>query len=386
MTDLARACFSVKQMEVQVLTYLELLRSKDLWDDALNRSLDNNIFLTWEWLSTWWKHYGKGKKWLMVALLRNGKIVAAAPLMHSEYTVARGFKLSKIEFLASPDSDYHTFLLTEKNDEHLRIIIEYAKQVAPSWDLIELKDIPEDSETARSLIALKESLHLNSRINDQTARIDLPNRFEDYLGRLSFSFRKNLTRYDRKLKRDFKVSFKVIKDTTANGTMKTFFSLHQKYWQTKKELGVFREQIARDFHSDIAVCFNNRGWLTLSAIFLNDEVRAVKYAFTYRNKAYCYLSGIDPELSKYNMGNLLNVYTIQYCISAGTKEYDLMRGDHPYKSNWQTRSMNNIEFWASKPRVIPILYNAFTKQESLLRISHILSKLRALTKNKLLFS
>jgi CelD/BcsL family acetyltransferase involved in cellulose biosynthesis len=266
-------------------------------------------------------------------------------------------------------------LLTEKNDDHVRLIVEYAKQRVTGWDSIELRDIPEDSETARSLIALRETLGVNQRANEQTARVYLPNRFEDYFGRLGLNLRKNLTRYERKLKRDFNVSFEVFTDPIIiNDVMKTFFDLHQKRWQTKKEPGVFRDRIARDFHSEIAVCFNKRGWLTLSAISLNDEVRAANYTFTYANKTYYYLSGFDPELSKYCMGNLLHMYTIRYCIAAGTKEYDMMRGNHPYKFGWKARSMINLEFWVSKRRIVPILYDAFTKNERLLGMSRELGK------------
>jgi len=361
-------------MKVRALTYEDFLASKNLWEDALNRSLDNNIFLTWEWLSTWWKHYGKGKKLLLVTLLRNDKIVAAAPLMCSEYRIF-GFRLSRIEFMASPSSDYHTFLLTEKNDDHVRLIVEYAKQGVSDWDSIELQDIPEDSETAKALVSLKERLGLNQRSNEQGAYLVVPSKFEDYFRRLSSKFRKNLKYYERRLERDFRVNFDIVTNPAmVNHVMKTFFDLHQKRWQTKKKPGVFRDRSSRNFHSDVALCFNRRGWLNLSVISLNDEVRAAKYAFTYEKKTYSYLDGFDPELSKYSIGNLLNMYAIRHCIAAGIEEYDLMRGTESYKFEWKTELRSNLEFWVSKRRILPMLYDAFTRNEILLGIGRKLGE------------
>ena len=33
---------------------------KPEWNDLLRRSYYDNLFLTWEWQSTWWKHLGEG--------------------------------------------------------------------------------------------------------------------------------------------------------------------------------------------------------------------------------------------------------------------------------------------------------------------------------------
>lgn len=67
-------------MKVQEMTCEKFLNSRILWDDLLKRSIDNNVFLTWEWLSAWWKHYGAGKRLLLVIVTEDDK--PGWPLLH----------------------------------------------------------------------------------------------------------------------------------------------------------------------------------------------------------------------------------------------------------------------------------------------------------------
>jgi hypothetical protein len=56
------------------------------WDALLEKShVNTNIFLTWEWLSTWWNHFEKGRKPLTLLVEDEQKVLAIAPLMLSEY-------------------------------------------------------------------------------------------------------------------------------------------------------------------------------------------------------------------------------------------------------------------------------------------------------------
>lgn len=84
--------------------------------------------------------------------------------MYSSYRLY-GFRISKIEFIANHVSDYHTFLLTDKNPKLIELIIEYVRR-RPNWDLIEFQDVPEDSETAQMLTKMSAKLGVNQRIQE----------------------------------------------------------------------------------------------------------------------------------------------------------------------------------------------------------------------------
>ena len=82
---------------------------QDKWNDSLNKSLDNNVFSTWEWLSTWWKHFGKAKRLVILLIEEKNEVLAIAPFMHSKRNFLRFGNLRKTSFVGSHESDYNVF-------------------------------------------------------------------------------------------------------------------------------------------------------------------------------------------------------------------------------------------------------------------------------------
>ena len=51
-----------------VTTELEFFSLEQEWNRVLEESSSMNVFLTWEWLSTWWEFFGKKSQlWVLVA-------------------------------------------------------------------------------------------------------------------------------------------------------------------------------------------------------------------------------------------------------------------------------------------------------------------------------
>jgi CelD/BcsL family acetyltransferase involved in cellulose biosynthesis len=361
-------------VQAKILEFEEFLDSQQLWEDALKRSLDNNIFLTWDWLSTWLKHYGDKRRSLFITVIEDNKMIAAAPMMYTAYNKF-GLRLRKIECLTNPAADYHTFLLTEKKTECLRMILDYAKKETPDWDLFELSEVPQNSETATVLASLEPKLAFKHRVQNRCPYTTLPTRFEDYFLALGHNLRRNLRKSENRAKKQYKVNFRLSssKDEIKKD-MEAFFDLHQKRWQSKSEAGAFADQKFRDFHLEIATRFAKRGWLALNLVTLNDVPASAGYAFVYGKKLYSYLSGFNPDFSEYRLGSLRLMYLIKHCIMNGLTEYDFMRGDEPYKEQWATSTRNNLEFWIMKKSIVPALYCAITKNERMFNLALKFSK------------
>jgi CelD/BcsL family acetyltransferase involved in cellulose biosynthesis len=353
-------------MKVDELNFEQFLNYKAEWDDALQRSGDNHIFLTWEWLSTWWKHFGNERIFRLITVCDGEKLIAAAPLMSSKYKLA-GLKLTKMELVGTPAADYQTFLLADKKAECASLMLDYASGKGSRWDCIEFEDVPEDSETLKTLDACSpQKLKFEERNLNICPYITLPTRFEDYLQGLGSNFRRNLRRWEKKTKSDFKLDFHIHKDlNTLDKAMRKFFYLHQIKWQSENRAGVFANQKFREFHLSVARSFAEKGWLNLCFLTLNDEPVSAIYAFKYRNKMFNYLTGFDPKYSEYRVGHLLFLYSIKDSIEKGLSEFDFMRGDESYKQQWNTLIRNNLEVRTVKRRFVPIVYDFITKKEVL---------------------
>ena len=89
------------------------------WDAAALASLDPNVFLTWGWLRTWWRHFGEGSadaRLHLVVMRDDEGIVAAAPLFKATSRVGplRSTTLRQIGYDAG---DYGGILLVRRHDE-----------------------------------------------------------------------------------------------------------------------------------------------------------------------------------------------------------------------------------------------------------------------------
>jgi len=346
------------ELKVAALTFDEFLDSRTEWNFALQRSLDNHIFLTWEWLSCWWKHYGNKRDFIVVTINKGEKILAAAPLMNTEYNIF-GMKLRKIEFIGTPASDYQSFLLTVKNPEYTRTIINYVTRIAPDWDCFEFEEVPTDSETAGVLRTIsREPFKLKEEISTLCPYIVLPSTFEDYFKGLGSNWRRNMRRWGKKLNRDFKVEFNICNSTeTIDEALRTFFDLHEKRWRSQGEPGAFADKTFCDFHHDVARSFAEKGWLNLCFLTLNDEPVSTVYAFKYSQKMFNYLSGFDPQYSEYRVGHLVFLYLIKHSINNGIEEFDFMRGDESYKRLWNPVIRRNLKLGAIRKTFVPIVYS-----------------------------
>lgn len=324
----------------------------DEWNSLLKRSLlGSSVFLTWEWLSTWWKHFGEGRKLLLLLVEDDDEVLAIAPLMLSRYKLPGFGAIKKVEFLSSRHSDYSNFVVLKREAECLRAMVDHLTGTVAGWDWIELKEIPETTENAGYLEQMfsdvPSNLKLNKRVCNVCPYISLPGSLDLLMERLSTRMRKNLNRCLRRIRGEHRVEFKRFDEAgfSVKEAMKTFLELHEKRWTSQGLPGSFRSKEAAflDFHMDIAGRFADRGWLGLYFLMADDKPVATQYAFEFDWKMYDYLGGFDPQYSAYSVGNLFTMHLLEKCIQKGFTEYDMMRGDEAYKLAWNATCRNNLE-------------------------------------------
>jgi CelD/BcsL family acetyltransferase involved in cellulose biosynthesis len=330
----------------------DLVELRDDWNSLLEKNiLGDNVFLTWEWLSNSLKHFGGERRPLVLCVEDKNEILAIAPLMLSKYKLPGFGSIRKIEFIGHRHSDYNNFIILKREKECITYVLDYLKEYIENWDWIELKEIPEHPNGFSSLETLlaahQSGLMMRKRVCDICPYISLPTTPEDLLKGLSKNMRQNINKYSRKLKESHKVEFKKYDEAgySVKQAMSLFLDLNERRWASKGMAGSFKskEDTFRNFHMEVSKCFADKGWLGLYFLFADDEPVAVQYAFEYNSKMYYYLAGFDPKFSDYSIGNLLMMYLLENCIKKGFKEYDLMRGDEPYKLRWTKTYRKNFE-------------------------------------------
>jgi hypothetical protein len=334
------------------------------WNEILEKSKDKNPYLTWEYTSTFWKHFGQDKKLKILCLADKAGIIAIAPLRQSRYSYAGLLRYTVIEPLAyrglGPEgADYTGIMLTKQEPICLKLFLDYIiKQ--NSWDFIYLMDIPETSTTANLLLdAFKTPLQFEVKEGEQCPFLLVPDSIDSLLKGLNAKFRKNLRRSMRSLQKDFgQVEFKKYDEIgSVEETMRIFFKLHQKRCASKGLPGVFADQEICNFYIDVARLFAENEWLALYFLTIKGEPIAAQYSFEYAHKMYYALGGFDPYYSKYSVGNLMCLKMIEKCIERKLEEYDLLKGDETYKFNWTSKYRTNMMIRFVNKKFTSIFYD-----------------------------
>jgi hypothetical protein len=63
-------------IEIEPVATLEPVRQE--WTELATRS--RSVFKTWEWLSTWWDHFGEHRALMVVAVQSQDRLVGILPL------------------------------------------------------------------------------------------------------------------------------------------------------------------------------------------------------------------------------------------------------------------------------------------------------------------
>ena len=174
----------------------EFLQLRESWDHLLQKCEHKTPFSTFEWLWTWWKHFGQNKELYVLTVEDEGELLAIAPLMRSR----RGpFRM--LEFLGTGRSDYLNFILMDKHHAALHAVIGYLADHQAEWDLISLQDWASDSPFLKIWRQLIVSTGWTQQQEVSAVSPFLPcqGTWEEYLQSKSTKHRKNLKRLDKQV-------------------------------------------------------------------------------------------------------------------------------------------------------------------------------------------
>lgn len=347
---------------------------KEEWDYLLQHSSANTIFLTWEWISAWWKNYKKDYWELYILLFREGeKLVGIAPLYRTRAKTSLVVQIKKLLLLGygSFDSEYLDIISCHgKEKEVLESLINYLDKNKNEWDVFILNEVPESSATLNLLRTnCDKSRYLVSTKKHDCAFVKLPGSWDEYLASMHYNFRKKLRHFTKRLENSHTVEFSEFPvETELEKELESFFDLHQKHWESEDMEGSFADVQRRNFYYDMAKLFLKKGWLRLYSLKVDGRFAAHQYCFEYDNKIFSLQDGFDPDWGMKRVARVLRGYVFKDIIGRGLKEYDFLGELSPYKKNWVAVEKFSVNTIIAKKNyksflflTVPSAFKAFRK-------------------------
>lgn len=328
--------------EIRDIHELELLEPE--WNNVLKKSSRPEIFLTYEWLTTWWKCLGKKGRELFVLVVRHGdRIIGIAPFMEVRDTFF-GLPIRKIEFISmmkygdSPSncSGSLDMIIAEQHNEVISMVMSYLAHHDKRWNLIRLNPIPHNSQTL-SLLKEKAQSHGYTFRQDtiyDNCVIHVKTDWQGYVDQLSHEFRKNLKRQDRRLQDEGLICYKKLRTSDEiENIFPEILRIEKQSW--KWGVGISINSAAfEDFYHLFAQQASKKGWLFLWMLQLDGKNIAYDYITEFEGNLDVLKGSYSALYARFSPGNLLTWKEIEQSFQNGTKRIGLFWGDSAYKLRW----------------------------------------------------
>ncbi len=292
------------------------------WQELAKNAPTATPFQTWEWQSTWLRHYRGGKRPHLLAIREGDDLVGLMPLTR---TIGAWRTLRA---MGSGASDYlHPLARAGYEDAVAREVSQHLREMA-KVDLFDLHQIRSNQPLAANTPA-------RARIEQATCLLlDLPETYDAYLATLSKSLRYDVRRLEKSLFNEGRATVEPVGEEQIGQGLDILFEQHKRRWRKRGLPGAFMARAQR-FHHEWGRLAIREGWLWLSILRLDSQPIGAIYAMRFGPTCYYYQAGFDPAHGSISPGTLLVAATIRRAMDEGLGHFDFLRGDEPYKRRWK---------------------------------------------------
>ena len=308
-----------RELRTEPIEDIDALR--DQWTELAARA--GNVFSSWEWASTWWRHYASEQA-LMLYACRDaaGRLVAILPLCRG--SIAR---MRTIRFIGHGVSDQLGPVCGCADRPAVARALRRLLRDSPcGWDAFIADRVPADHGWSALLPG-----HRVRR--EPSPTLNLRGRtWAGFLAARSPNLRQQVRRRERRLQRERGLRFRLATDPDRLGDdMTILFALHAARWGAESTSFVGTRG---DFHREFADRALQRGWLRLWFAELDGSPVAAWYGLRFAGAEYFCQSGRDPREDAWSVGFVLLSHTIREAFQDGQHTYRLLRGGEAYKKRF----------------------------------------------------
>lgn len=315
---------------------------REPWNALLAESAQPSIFLTWEWLNTWWRHRRRGESLLiLLAWTGDGRLAGIAPWMRVEEK-AGPLRVRRVVFIGTGFAyPAHMDVIARLEDRAAAgaAFLRFLDRHPNLWDLLELECLAETSALGAGADGVRGKWL--ERAPQPAPYIGLPESWVAYEEQgLAPSHRQQVRTRRRKLLRDFPGRVEYRQVNTAGElapALDALAGLSERRWRDKGMASSFSRRAFEAFFREVTATMLDCNALRLNVLRVDDEVIAAHCGFRYQGVVYGYQTSFDTGWAKYRPGQLIQAQVVQQAIEEGAGEYDLLQGANEYKFFWTER-------------------------------------------------
>jgi CelD/BcsL family acetyltransferase involved in cellulose biosynthesis len=291
------------------------------WDPLVRASARPSPFMLHAWLAAWWRHFGEGAELLVPVARREGRLVAALPLLvHSHLS------LRAARFLGGRQSALADLLLAPGEDAAVGHSL--AARVTASADFVDLYGLPTRSNVAE---ALGGSIQVIERV--EAPVLDLTSGWEAVYREKTNSKKRNLHSRRRRQLAELGELEVVVARTLQDlrPALEEAFRLHLLRWEGRPDGSGFGTPTGKRFHREVLEPLAELDAPRIVLLKLDGRAIAFHYYFAFEGRMYVHRLAFDPAFSRFSPGLVNTLDTIEAAADEGLTRVEFLGGAERYK-------------------------------------------------------
>ena len=311
------------------------------WDELAKKDGRDGFFRTYGWYKAWIDHIRPDAQPFVISVRDDsGKLIGLAPLCRGVYRDL-GLRLKSVFWGGREvvSGDFLDFLSeTDMRHQVISATLDFLAQNRARWSLLVMGELVDGGEsyTALERAGKQHDLGLRRQEERMCPYIELPDRFDDYLGSLGSSTRYHIRRRMRDVEKKGALVEVVTRPDEVAARLDTLIQLHLARWRqanlpgtlARPGFAAFLRQVCSDPPADsqCRLYLLNHGGATVAALMV----------FHFQQSVLYYQAGWAPEspLAQHSPAVVLMAHSIRDAIAEGRRYYEFLRGDEAYKSRW----------------------------------------------------
>ncbi len=316
---------------------------KEAWARCLSSAPGATAFQSHEFLRCWWDHFGGDQTPFVLALRETDRVLGIAPLQLVRRRIL-GRQYRVLEFMGMPDElDRPQFLVGENDRTTLEGLLD-ALAAHRDWDMIRLDELPAESWQLPVLEAWAErnDFRFRSEPLHPVPFLVKGGDWNWYVAQRSRRFAKRLRETERRLARDYSVSYRWCHGGEASkALLEDFLAVEYNSWKAYEGFDVGVEQAYRTFYEDLLCRESEALHGHVLVQYLDANPSAATLAFSSEGVYYSLQIAHDKAYERYSPGTLLEAVEMRWFFEQDwLRRYEFLGGGGGNKERWTKTSVD----------------------------------------------
>lgn len=319
------------------------LRMGPVWNRLVDEAKIDHPFLRHEWVRTWWECFKPSGRLHILIVKEGTDPIAIAPLMFDQGRVY-GCPVRRLRGIANVYTERFDLILTRRAKEACRVIWKFLAAQADSWDMLELRQIPEGARAAEYLRfwAFEDKFLLGQWHSSDGPYIPINKTWEAYTKTLSKKHLSNMRGRAKGLHRIGDVRHEIVTGgEELNSRLNEAFLLEAAAWKGKAGTAIMNEPDRLAFYRTLLTRAAEGGWLQLHFLTIEGKRIAVQFALLVHKKLYVLKSGYDPHYAPFAPSLLLCELMLRDAWKRQLVEVDFLGDAERWKLEWASHTRSH---------------------------------------------